>query len=248
MSTFDFDLLAFGPHPDDVELFCGGIVARAAKLGQRVAIVDVTAGEAATRGTPDERAAEAGAAAKVLGVAHRECLGLPDGHLRGDDDEHVARIVEAIRRHRPRVVLAPWERERHPDHVAASQLVSRAVFLAGLARYRPEAGARHVCDALFQYPMRVRAELSFLVDTTEVHATKLAAIAAHRSQVGASDGPATLIGGAGAIDAIVARDRYVGTLAGTQFAEGLVSRRLPVVDDIVGLFADRAPAHFFEEP
>jgi bacillithiol biosynthesis deacetylase BshB1 len=247
LNTPNYDLVAFGPHPDDVEIFCGGIVAISTTLRQRVAIVDLTAGETASSGTPEQRAAEAAEAAKILGVAHRECLGLPDGRLNGADDAQVERIVAVIRALRPRVVLGPWERERHPDHVAASQLLARAVFLAGLTRYPIEGSPRHVCEAHFQYPMRVRAELSFLVDTSEVHATKIAAIAAHRSQIGEQSGNTTLIGGSGAIDAIVARDRYVGTLAGTQFAEGLVSRRIPVVDDVVALFADRSPAHFFEQ-
>jgi bacillithiol biosynthesis deacetylase BshB1 len=241
------DLVAFGAHPDDVELFCGGIVARAVAEGRRVAIVDLTAGEAASRGTPDVRAHEAAAAAAILGVAQRRCLGLPDGGLRGEDPAQLRAVVAALRALRPATVLAPWRAERHPDHEAASRLVTSAAFFCGVGGFAPELGPTHPAPTVLWYPMRVHARLSLLVDVSDVHATKVAAIEAHASQVGGGGGPATLIGASDSVEAIVARDRYLGVLAGCRFAEGLVSRRPPVVTDVCGLFEGVGPAHFFEE-
>ena len=113
------DLLAFGAHPDDVELSCGGWLALAASRGQRVVIVDLTRGELATNGSPTIRAAEAEAAAEVLGVAVRENLELPDGELRADDPDQIAAVVEAMRHHRPTLALGPWVEARHPDQGAS---------------------------------------------------------------------------------------------------------------------------------
>lgn len=240
------DLVAFGPHPDDIELFCGGIVARCAAAGRSVVVVDLTAGEAASRGTPAQRAAEAAEAASILGVADRRCLGLPDTGIDPRDAAQIAAVVGLLRQLRPTTVLAPPHQERHPDHAAAAALIERAAFLAGLSRHTPELGPPHAVRGLLHYPMRIRTPLSVLVDVSSVYERKRAAIAAHASQLG--PGAATLIGAPDATDAIEARDRYLGTLAGCRYAEGLWSRRLPVVDDPVGLWDGLGPAHFFEPP
>jgi N-acetylglucosamine malate deacetylase 1 len=119
------DVLAFGPHPDDVEIFCGGTLIHLAELGHAVAVVDLTRGELSTHGTVEQRAEESQAASKILGLTHRENLGLPDGFLSpwskdesSAESSPLGRVVEAIRRLRPEIVLAPWIEERHPDPVA----------------------------------------------------------------------------------------------------------------------------------
>ena len=139
----------FGPHPDDLEIGLGGAIAKHSALGHAVALCDLTRGELGTNGTPEERLREAEAARKVLGAVSRDNLGLPDGDI-GGDPAHLREVVAFIRRIRPRTVAAPYGRDRHPDHVAASRLLARAVFLSGLARYG-EAGAHWRPDWLLHY-------------------------------------------------------------------------------------------------
>src|SRR6188768_108380 len=129
-------LLAIAPHRDDAELTCGGTLIRAVDAGHAVGILDLTQGEMGTRGSAALRAAEAEAAARVMGLAVRENLGLPDAGIRNDDDTR-AQLVQLLRRLRPRVVIAPAARGRHPDHRRAAELVRDACFLAGLAKYAP---------------------------------------------------------------------------------------------------------------
>ena len=128
------DLLVFGPHPDDIEIGLGGTVARHAALGLQVGLCDLTSGEMGSNGTPEERLAEAEAARQVLGAAWRENLRIPDRRI-GKDPAHLEQAVAFIRRHRPRVVAVPYWSDRHPDHGAASELLTEAVFNAGLRRY-----------------------------------------------------------------------------------------------------------------
>ena len=128
------DLLVFGPHPDDLEIGLGGSIAKHVALGHRVGLCDLTRGELGTNGKPEERVAEAEAARAVLGAEWRENLGLPDGDI-GGDRSHLRTIVEVIRRARPKTIAIPYERDRHPDHVAASRLLTRAAFQSGLGRY-----------------------------------------------------------------------------------------------------------------
>jgi bacillithiol biosynthesis deacetylase BshB1 len=241
------DILAVGAHPDDVELCCGGLVAKAVRRGQRVAIVDLTAGEASTRGTPALRAAEAAEGAALLGATFRECLGLRDGWLR-DDEDAARRLGAIIRRWRPTVVVGPAAHERHPDHEAAHAIVRRGVFVAGVGGIDIDGLPRHAVSETLYYPMRVEAPISFVVDVSDVYDTKRAAIRAHHSQVGVNpQAPATLIGAADALEALEARDRYWGAMAGVKFAEAYASQRVPQIDDPVAAFGRAAP-HFRARP
>src|ERR1051325_9429724 len=133
MGLDQVDLLVFGPHPDDLEIGAGGAVARHAASGSAVGLCDMTAGEMGSNGTVDERLAEAEAARKVLGAAWRENLRLPDRQIAKSPDHAVA-VASFIRKHRPRVVAAPYWSDRHPDHGAASALITEAVFNAGLKK------------------------------------------------------------------------------------------------------------------
>jgi len=213
--------LAFGPHPDDVELFCGGTVARLVAEGHDVAIVDLTRGELATRGTTETRAAEAAAAAKILGVRARENLQLPDGridpaptHL--EPGSALARCVEVIRRYQPELILFPQRRARHPDHEAAHALVRRAAFLAGLTKV--EGLAPHRPELAACYSMRFAERPSFVVDVGDVYEVKRRAVSAYASQVRPRT-DATLVGAPGALEALEARDRYHGSLVGADYGE-----------------------------
>ncbi len=128
----DLDLLAIAPHRDDAELTCGGTLIKAVDAGHRVGVLDLTQGEMGTKGSADLRAAEALAGAKVMGLHVRENLGLPDAGIRNDDDAR-ARMVQVLRRLRPRVVIIPAPRGRHPDHRRTTELARDACFLSGLA-------------------------------------------------------------------------------------------------------------------
>lgn len=251
MSDFGLDLLAVGPHPDDVELFCGGTLIRAGEQGHRTGVLDLTCGERATHGTPEVRAREAAAAAEVMGLRLRENLGLPDAGLDPGATEQVEAVVAALRRLRPEIVLIPWVEDRHPDHEAAAALLLKAIFLAGLARYADGAGGagRFVPRQVLHYAMRQRMIPSFVVDTSAAAERKAAAIACHASQVAPPAGGApTLIGSAGALAAIEARDRYYGTLIGARLGEPLRAVATPGLVDLVRHFRDNpfAGAHAFE--
>lgn len=249
MTDYGVNLLAFGAHPDDVELFCGGIVIRLGELGYTTGVVDLTRGEKASHGTPEERAAETEAASAELGLAWRDNLGLPDTELAATPSQLTA-VVAVLRRRRPELVLAPWHEDRHPDHAAASELVTRAVFFAGVARFAPETGERFVPRQLLYYAMRHRMTPSFIVDTSTVAARKARAIACYHSQITRrpGDDAPTLISAPGATDAIEARDRYYGSMIGVSHGEPLRAAMTPGLVDPVRHFRDNpfANAHAFE--
>lgn len=237
-------LLAIGPHPDDVELFCGGTVIDAAQRGRRVGVLDLTEGEMASNGTVEQRRAEAAAAAEVMGLARRDNLGLPDGGLRADDPEQVRRAAQALRRLRPEVLLIPWSQARHPDHEAASALMRRAVFTAGLRKADCE-GEPHRVRRTLLYQMRVRFEPNLLVDISSALEAKARAIACHGSQVRPGpDAAQTLVGAPAATAAIEARDRYYGAALGVTAAEPFRTEAAVGVRDLVGFVSE----HPFDAP
>ena len=220
------DLLVFGPHPDDLEIGLGGSIAKHVSLGHRVGLCDLTRGELGTNGTPEERIAEAEAARKVLGAEWRENLGLPDGDI-GGDRSHLRTIVELIRQARPKTIAVPYERDRHPDHVAASRLLTKAAFQAGLARYAA-AGEKWRADWLLYYFINDSTRPSFVVDVSAQYATKRAALAAHRSQFAppSTGAAATRLNTPRFQQLIESRDAQFGALIGVEFAEGVVVREL----------------------
>lgn len=239
MTADRLDLLALGAHPDDVELSCGGWLALTAQRGQRVLILDLTRGELATNGTVAVRAAEAAAAAAVLGVG-RANLALPDGGLDARDAGQLAALVAAIRAQRPRLLLAPWIEARHPDHAAAGQLAQRAAFFAGVAKHRPDLGPAHRPERVVFYPERREVRPSFVVDVTATHAIKAQAVACHVSQFGA--GAATLINQPLGVEAFSVRDRYWGATIGVAHGEPyLIEGPLPLADPIAHFAAHPAP-------
>jgi N-acetylglucosamine malate deacetylase 1 len=233
----DFDIAAVFAHPDDAELLVGGSLALEASRGRRIAMIDLTRGESGTRGTPETRAAEAAEAARVLGVAHRESLGLPDGCL-APSTEQKDPLVAALRRLRPAVVvLQHWE-QRHPDHTAASRLVYDASFLAGLRNYRPDLGAAFRPRKLLYVPSTTEAaevHPTFVVDVTSVWETKMRAIGAFASQFAPTAGETVAV----PLDLFrtsmeVAARRY-GQRIGVEFGEGFVTREPLTVSDLASL-------------
>ncbi len=182
MSDAPLDLLAIMPHPDDAELLCGGTLAAAADRGRRVGILDLAQGESASRGTVAQRAAEAARAAAVLGVAVRENLGLPDAAMRNDPETR-ERLVRAIRRFRPRVVIAPALEGRHPDHHVSAQLIRDACFLSGLAKLAPDLPPHRPFKVIHAITYREDpVPISFVVDISVTFERKLEAIRCYGSQ------------------------------------------------------------------
>jgi bacillithiol biosynthesis deacetylase BshB1 len=230
----NIDLLAFGPHPDDVELGMGGTLARHNAQGRTTAIFDLTRGEMGSNGTPAERVAEGEAAAKILGCAWRRNLALPDRGLDHRDPEQMLRVVNAIRMVRPQVVAINWSIDRHPDHGAASRLLEEALFTAGLRRYETEYAAYRPAKVVY-YFINDEAEPSFLVDITETHPKKYESVFAHRSQFKVSEGDVeTRLNRATGLPYLVdSRDRHFGAKAGVQYAEGFVVKAPRLVADLI---------------
>jgi N-acetylglucosamine malate deacetylase 1 len=230
------DVLAISAHPDDVEMTCGGTLARFAGSGRTFGIIDLTAGEMGTRGTPDIRRREAEAAGEILGARFRETLDFGDGGLRTGRAEELA-LIDVIRRHRPRIVLAPFPEDRHPDHARAGRLVTDASFYAGLRKLETSEPA-HRPQQIVYFSTMYEHPASFVVDVTATHAVKMEAIRAFASQFHdpESKEPLTVLSSATFLATIEARGRSCGFLIGTEFGEGFISRRPPRIDDLVAAF------------
>ena len=216
------DVLAIGPHPDDVELSAGGTVALLVAEGSDVRLLDLTRGERATRGTPELREKEAEQAASVLGVTDRNCLGLPDGGVSARDPEHLSAVVTALRTHRPRVVLTLHWADDHPDHIEGGKLVRRATYLSGLKNYPGGTGKEPFRPRRVLFAMGRRTFTpSLIVDVTRVYETKRKALGVFRSQFfrEESDPLITPISDPEFLNWIEARDRFYGGMIETTFGE-----------------------------
>jgi len=218
------DVLALGAHPDDVELGCGATLARLAAARRAVGVLDLTAGELATRGTAEQRAREAAEASSALGAAWRSCLGLPDGGLDDGDGEQVGVLVRALRTARPRALLLPHRDDPHPDHPAAAALIRRAAFLAGVARCLPSSGAPNRPSLLLEYPgPRQLFAPVLVIDVSAHYDAKRRALAAYASQFDAGDGPPTHLASGHYLAAVEGRDRAFGNSVGCELGEGFTA-------------------------
>jgi N-acetylglucosamine malate deacetylase 1 len=178
------DVLAIAAHPDDVELICGGTLIRAHMLGRSTGILDLAAGEMASRGTPELRAKEAAKAAKVMGVSVRENLGLPDGGIQNMPETR-AKLAVAIRRLKPKIVITHSQHGRHPDHPIVAQLVRDACFVAGLKKVEPKIAPHRPLKVLHALSFREdNQKPTFVVDISEAFEKKLEAIGCYESQFG----------------------------------------------------------------
>jgi bacillithiol biosynthesis deacetylase BshB1 len=220
--SLPLDLLVFGPHPDDLEIGLGGTIARQAALGLAVGLCDLTAGEMGSNGTPDVRIAEAEQARAALGAVWRENLRWPDRRI-GRDSAHLEQAVAFLRTHRPRSVAVPYWSDRHPDHAAASAVLTEAVFNAGLRRY-PAEGDAWKADWICFYFINDSVPPSFVVDVTDHYDRKRAALDCHRSQFQRAGAAATRLNTPLFRQLIESRDAQFGALAGVRWAEGFVVR------------------------
>lgn len=217
--TGPIDIVVFAPHPDDGEIGCGGLLALARRRGRSTAIVDMTAGEAGTRGSVAVRAAEAAEAAKVLDLTMRENLGLPDTGV-GQASDHENKVVDCLKRLRPRIIAVPHPAERHPDHSAAGVLVERARQLAALG---PQA---HRTDLVLRYGVHAHFDPTLVLDTTSVWDQRMAAILCHASQVTQiGPDPDSPLSDGRFLDYIDARARYFGAMVGACYGEPYQSDR-----------------------
>ena len=239
--TEKLDILAFGAHPDDVEIGAAGTLARAAKEGRATGIITLTRGEMASRGTVGERAVEFAAAASILGCAHHQMLSLPDGALAVDEASKDA-VIREIREHRPTVVLLPWEEDRHPDHYATSRIVQDAAFLAGL-RKRDTGQEPWKPAAIVFYMAAWEFTPSFIVDVSDFVDVKRRALEAYGTQLHTAakpEGqPPTFVSSQHYRDMLNARMAHFGHLIGRSHGEPFLFKGLLEVGDLVSAFGSR---------
>lgn len=229
------DIIAFGAHPDDVEIGIGGTLIKHAAMGYKCGIVDLTAGEMGSNGTPEVRRGEALKAAEIMGMAVRDCLALPDARLTVEEAT-LRPLIELIRRYRPQVVLGPYHKDRHPDHLRASQLVREAAHLAGLWKY-PADGEPYRPPVVAQYLLAVYDEPTVVVDISRYYERKMGALCAHESQFGMSDDTnwKTLVNDPNFIRMIQTRDAFVGSLIQVMYGEGIYLEEKLALDDLMSL-------------
>jgi N-acetylglucosamine malate deacetylase 1 len=243
------DVLAIAAHRDDVEQTCGGTLLKMAQHGRRTGILDLTRGEMGTRGTAEERAQEASEAAKILRVTWREALDIPDGRVENTWENRL-KVALVIREQRPRVVILPYWKGRHPDHYTASTLGYEACFLAGLSKLDLSVAADahasrtgHPQDAGATKPHRpfkiIYATLyydirpTFVVDITELFETRFQALMAYKSQFSDQDAGKELFPAQAEIRVrIEAMARFYGLLAGVTYAEPFLQKEVGLVDDL----------------
>lgn len=224
------DILAFGAHPDDVELSCAGTLLVEKSKGKTIGVIDLTEGELGTRGTVETRYQEAKDAAVILGLSVRENLQLPDGFFTNDRASQL-KIIQAIRTYCPEIILCNAPEDRHPDHGKGAQLVADAAFLSGLQKietivdgqpqkaWRPKYVLHYIQDRFLQP--------DFLVDVSPVFDNKLASIKAYTTQFHqpGMEGPQTYISTPGFLEGVIHRHQMLGRMIGVKFAEGFISSK-----------------------
>lgn len=232
MST---DVLVLAPHPDDAEIACGGTILRLTQSGRRVVVVDLTRGEKGSRGDAASRLREADAAAKLMGLAGRENLGLPDTELR-DDASALGPVLATIRRHRPALLLAPHAQDAHPDHAAAHAICRRAWFHAGLKNVLPELGLPFRPPRLLWYPGNDLVAPSVVVDIGAVVDAKLDVVRCYASQIAGIDRE-HFVHRLDPIERVRLRDQYYGSRVGVRAGEGFVAEAGLRLSDPAALLA-----------
>ena len=241
------EILAIAAHRDDVEQTCGGTLAKMAALGHKTGILDLTQGELGTRGSAAQRAAEAEAAAKILGVMWRRALDIPDGRVENTWENRL-KIARVIRQQRPRVVILPYWQGRHPDHYTCSTLGYEACFLAGLSKLDLESGEKlekkdsdelkraHRPFKIVYATLYFDIRPTFVVDITAQFETRLESIYAYETQfadqeAGQNDFPAH----AEIRGRVEAMARFYGMLAGVKYAEPFLQKEVGLVEDLTSL-------------
>jgi N-acetylglucosamine malate deacetylase 1 len=225
------DILAFGVHPDDVELSCSGVLLAEKLLGKKTGIVDLTQGELGTRGTAEIRKTEAAASAKILQVDVRENLGLADGFFK-NDETHQRKVITAIRKYQPEIILCNAPEDRHPDHGRSAALVEDAAFLAGLRKIETSEDGKlqepWKPKYVFNYIQDRYLQPDFVIDISHVMDQKLESIKAFSTQFYNPDlnEPSTYISTPDFLDSVIYRSKMMGKMIGVAYAEGFVSKKI----------------------
>jgi N-acetylglucosamine malate deacetylase 1 len=230
------DVLAIGAHPDDLELSCGGTLLKMKSLGYSVGMIDLTRGERGSRGSAELRQQEAECALKTMGLDVRENLDLGDMHLQDTQDRR-RKVVEAIRKYKPRLVITHWPYDRHPDHEGTSALVKNAMFLSGAKNFDAN-GDPHTPGRLMHFPSHWVQDLNVYVDITEFYTRKIEAAKCYKSQFydpNSSD-PATSLSRANFFEDLDTRFKGFGFQIGVKYAEAFWIREKLRIDDPVGFF------------
>lgn len=235
------DILSFGAHPDDVDLGCGGTLAKAVAEGKKVGIIDLTQGEMATRGNPQLRAKESQAAADILGVSFRENLNFKDAFI-FNDESHQIKVIATLRKYQPKVVLCNAVRDRHTDHAKASDLVRHACFLSGLPRIETQDEQGNMQTAfrpqhVFHFIQWEELNPDFVVDISGFLPKKMEAIRAFKSQFydKREEGPQTPISSLNFLESVASRAKNMGRLIYKDAAEGFTTDRLLGVENFDSL-------------
>lgn len=231
------DILAFGAHPDDVEIGCSATIAKEISLGKKVGIIDLTRGELGTRGSADLRDEESARAKEILGVHIRENLGFADGFFI-NDKKHQLELIKMVRKYQPEIVLCNAIDDRHIDHSKGSKLVSDACFLSGLVKIETELGGvkqeKWRPKQVYHYIQWKNIEPDFVVDVTGFMDKKMASVKAYSSQLfnPKSNEPETPIASKNFIESITYRASDLGRLIGVEYAEGFTVERHVAVDSL----------------
>lgn len=234
------DILAFGAHPDDVELGCSGTIAKEISLGKKVGIIDLTRGELGTRGSVEIRNQEAAAAAKILGVSARENLDMRDGFF-VNDEAHQMQIIKMLRKYKPEIVLCNAIEDRHIDHGKGSKLVSDACFLSGLMKIETELNGQKQDSwrpkLVYHYIQWKNITPDFVVDITGFNDKRVESILAYSSQFYKpnSDEPETVIASKNFLKSLNYRAQDLGRLIGTDYGEGFTVERYLAVNSLADL-------------
>lgn len=234
------DVLAIGAHPDDVELGCGGTIAKLISEGKKVAILDLTQGELGTRGTNETRAIEAKNAAEILGISARENLKMKDGFLI-NSEEYQLRIIKAIRTYQPEIVFCNAVDDRHPDHAKAAKLASDACFLSGLIKIETEESGKKQekwrPKQVFHYIQWKNIEPDFVIDISGFLDKKIESCLAYKTQFydPTSTEPTTPISSKSFLDSITYRAQDLGRLAGVEHAEGFTTEKTLALKNFDGI-------------
>ena len=234
------DILAFGAHPDDVELGCGGTIAKEVALGRKVGVVDLTRGELGTRGSAEIRDYEAAKSAEILGLSVRENLNMRDGFFI-NDEEHQLAVIRVLRKYRPEIVLCNAVDDRHIDHGKGSKLVSDACFLSGLKKieteYNGETQEAYRPKVIYHFIQWKNLQPDFVVDITGYNDKKLDSILAYKSQFYDPDSnePVTPIATKNFLESLNYRAQDLGRLIGTDYGEGFTVERYLAVNSLADL-------------
>ena len=232
-SSLKLDVLAIGVHPDDVELGCSGTFINEIKAGKIAGIIDLTQGELGTRGTIETRYEEAAKAAMIMGSAVRANLKMRDGFFK-NDEENQLKLIQAIRKYQPEIILGNILNDRHPDHGRAGHLISNACFLSGLAKIETkdengELQQKWRPKYFLQYMQDWYHEPDIIIDISDSFEQKMKAIEAYSTQFYTGDsgktGPQTYISTPDYLDSVIARARMLGKRIGTRYAEGFISEK-----------------------